>query len=55
MKLLRMRQVLMRVPVTRSTIYQWMKEGRFPKQTLLSKRCCVWREEDILEWLDKAK
>lgn len=46
MKMLRLKQVLEQVPLSKSTIYQWVKEGRFPAPVKLTNRCTVWSAED---------
>ncbi len=35
------------IPVKRATIYNWIKEGRFPKPKKLGLRVSVWHVEDI--------
>lgn len=35
------------IPVSRSTWWQGVKDGRFPKPTKLGERITVWRVEDI--------
>jgi prophage regulatory protein len=47
--LLRIKQVLRFVPVSRSNWWQGVKEGRFPKPTKLSERVTVWKASDIRE------
>ena len=37
--------------LSRSTIYQLMTEGRFPRPVRLGKRAVGWRESDIAKWL----
>ena len=44
---LRLPQVLERIPVSKSTWWAGVKDGRFPKPVKLSPRVTVWREEDI--------
>jgi prophage regulatory protein len=34
-------------PVSRSTWWQGVRDGRFPKPVKLSKRCSAWRVTDI--------
>ena len=46
-KMLRLPQVLDRVPIGRSTIWSWVNQGRFPKPVKLSARTTAWREGDI--------
>ena len=45
--LLRLPKVLTRVPVSRSTWWQGIKAGKFPRGIKLSSRVTVWRESDI--------
>ncbi|MHB8769513.1 MAG: helix-turn-helix transcriptional regulator [Syntrophales bacterium] len=35
------------IPVSRSTWYNGVKDGRFPQPVRLSTRCTAWRVEDI--------
>jgi prophage regulatory protein len=35
------------IPVSKSTWWQGVKEGRFPKPVKLTKRTTAWRAEDI--------
>lgn len=45
--LLRVKQVLKYIPVSRSHWWQGVKEGRYPKPIKLSERVTVWRASDI--------
>jgi prophage regulatory protein len=45
--LLRIKQVLQFVPVSRSHWWQGVKEGRFPKPVKLSRRVTCWKVADI--------
>lgn len=51
-KLLRLPQVLEIIPVSRSTWYRGMKEGRYPQPIKLSTRAVGWKESDILSNLE---
>jgi len=46
-KLLRLKEVLKRVPVSRSAWWDGVRCGRYPKPIKLSPRVTVWREMDI--------
>jgi len=53
-----MPEILLRRPeveritgLSRSTIYQWMKDNEFPHSVKLGKRLVAWRESDITAWL----
>jgi prophage regulatory protein len=50
-KILRMRTVLERTGLSRSTLYRKMKSGTFPNQVQLSEHCCGWRESAINRWI----
>jgi len=45
-KLLRLPQVLERVPIGRSTLWAWISQGKFPAPCKLGSMT-VWRESDI--------
>jgi prophage regulatory protein len=49
--ILRMRTVLQRTGLSRSTLYRKMHDGTFPHQIQISKHCCGWRESAINRWI----
>jgi len=51
-RLLRLPEVMDRVGLRRSAIYQRMSEDRFPKCRTLGARCSVWVEAEINAWID---
>lgn len=51
-RLLRLPEVIARVGLKRSAIYQRMSEGRFPKSRSLGPKCAVWLEAEIDAWID---
>jgi prophage regulatory protein len=51
LRLLRLPEVISRVGLKRSSIYQRMAEGRFPKARSLGPRCTVWVETEIDAWI----
>lgn len=51
-KLLRRREVEERTALARSTIYDWMQRGDFPKPVVLGARKVAWRESDVNAWLE---
>lgn len=53
LKLLRLADVQERVPYSRSTLYQLIAEGKFPKAISLGARAVAWLESDIDEWITK--
>lgn len=50
-RLLRLAEVESMVGAKRSTIYQLMKEGKFPKQITVSRRFAAWPESAVLQWV----
>lgn len=50
-RLLRLPEVMARVGLRRSAIYQRMSEGRFPKSRSLGPKCAVWVEAEIDDWI----
>jgi predicted DNA-binding transcriptional regulator AlpA len=51
--LLRIKQVLRFVPVSRSHFWAGVKTGKYPKPIKLSERVTVWRASDIRELIDR--
>lgn len=51
MRLIRLPEVMARVGIKRSTIYQRMAEGRFPKGRSVGPKSTVWVEAEIDEWI----
>lgn len=52
-KLLRLPEVLRRVPFGRSTIYKRMGEGTFPESIDCGGNVRAWYESDVLDWLSR--
>lgn len=50
-RLLRLPEVIARVGLKRSAIYQRMSEGSFPKSRSLGPKCAVWVEAEIDDWV----
>jgi predicted DNA-binding transcriptional regulator AlpA len=49
--IVRLPTVLQRTGLSRSTLYELIKKGRFPKPFKISERSSGWRTADIQEWL----
>jgi prophage regulatory protein len=43
----RLRQVLMVIPLGKTCWWEGVKSGRFPKPVKLSARCTAWKAEEI--------
>lgn len=50
-RILRLKTVLERTSLSRSTLYRKMDNGTFPRNFKLSERCAGWRESAINAWL----
>ena len=50
-RILRIKTVLERTGLSRSTMYRKMQNGTFPKNIQISIRCAGWRESAVKEWL----
>ena len=50
-RILRIKTVLERTGLSRSTMYRKMQNGTFPKNVQISTRCAGWRESAISAWL----
>lgn len=51
-RLLRLPQVIERTALRRSTIYEMMQAGTFPKPVKLNLRSNGWLENEISDWLE---
>lgn len=54
-KLVRRTEVENMTGLSRSTIYDWMKSGDFPKPVRLGTRLVAWRESELSEWLSQRE
>ena len=50
-RLLRLKEVMNRTGLSRSTIYALIPKGEFPKQILITERCVGWDEDQIQNWI----
>lgn len=50
-QLLRPKQVMERLGLSRSTLYQYIKEGKFPAPFRIGVRATAWRQEQIEEYI----
>ena len=54
-RLIGLDEVIDKVPVTRQTLFNWERNGKFPKRISLngdSSRVC-WLESEVDEWIDQ--
>jgi len=51
--LLRERQALELIPVSRATFRRWVRDGKFPNGFRLCGRIAVWRAADVYVWIEQ--
>jgi prophage regulatory protein len=54
-RLLRLPEVLKLYPVSKSSWYAGMAEGRYPAAVKLSKRSVAWRQSDIEALIERTR
>ena len=52
-RFLRISEVEALTGLSRTTIYDWSADGRFPRPVRLSERAVRWIESEVLEWMDE--
>jgi prophage regulatory protein len=50
-RVVRIRAVLERTGLSRSTVYRKIHEGTFPQLVKLGKHASGWRESDLNQWI----
>ena len=51
-KILRVPEVLARLGIGRSTLYEWQSRGAFPPSIPLGERSIGWLESEVDEWIE---
>lgn len=51
-RIIRMKTVLARTGLSRTTLYRKMGEGTFPRQVKISVHGAGWRESAVNRWID---
>ena len=51
-QLLRLTEVSKLTSIGKSTINLWVSQGKFPRPLHLSPTIKVWRQQDIVDWID---
>lgn len=51
--LLRLNQVRARTGLSRSTIYAYVHDKKFPRPVSISQRCVAWMESEIDAWISE--
>lgn len=39
------------IPIGATTLWRWVREGRFPKPVRITNRVTAWRAEDVRAWI----
>ena len=52
---LRDKQVLEIIPISRATLWGWVKTGKFPKPVKLGPRTTAWSASDVREWMESRQ
>jgi len=52
-RLMRLKEVMTRTGLSRSTIYGLIKDKKFPNQVVISARCVGWVEDEIHDFILK--
>ncbi len=52
MKLIRIKEVMNRTGLARSTAYKYINENNFPKPIKLGSRAVAWVESEIEDWIN---
>jgi prophage regulatory protein len=54
-RLLRIPEVLAIFPVSRTTWFDGVRRGKYPRQIKIGKRCVAWREADIHDLIQRLQ
>jgi prophage regulatory protein len=51
MRLIKLKEVIEKTSLGRSTIYEFMTKGTFPKQVPLGAKSVAWLESEVDDWI----
>jgi prophage regulatory protein len=51
MQIIRLKEVMLRTGLSRSSIYSFCKQGTFPSSVKLGDRAVGWKENEINDWV----
>lgn len=51
----RLKKVCMMTGLSKSTIYAWVRAGKFPAPIKLSPSMTAWRNNDVLDWINSLE
>ena len=49
---IRFRELQKKIPLSRSTIWRWEREGKFPRRQVLGKNSVAWLSDEIEAWIE---
>ena len=52
MRLIKLKEVIEKTSLGRSTIYEFMAKGTFPKQVPLGAKSVAWLESEVDDWIE---
>ncbi|MAY57690.1 MULTISPECIES: AlpA family transcriptional regulator [Pseudoalteromonas] len=52
MRLIKLKEVIEKTSLGRSTIYEFMTKGTFPKQVSLGAKSVAWLESEVDDWIE---
>jgi prophage regulatory protein len=53
MRYIRFKELRQRVPLGRTTIWNMIREGRFPRSRRIGKAAMAWLDTEVDEWITK--
>jgi prophage regulatory protein len=51
-RFLRLPEVVRRVGISRSSVWLWVRQGRFPEPIRVGPRVTCWRQTEIDRWIE---
>lgn len=54
MRFLKIKEVMTKTALSRSSIYRKMNEGSFPKPVPIGERAVAWIDSDVEEWMKEC-
>ncbi|MBG9996815.1 AlpA family transcriptional regulator [Pseudoalteromonas sp. NZS127_1] len=51
MRLIKLKEVIEKTSLGRSTVYEFMTKGTFPKQVSLGAKSVAWLESEVDDWI----
>ncbi|WML90857.1 AlpA family transcriptional regulator [Thiothrix lacustris] len=54
-RLIRLPEVIQMTGISRTTVYEYIKRGTFPKSYRLATRLTAWKLSEITAWIDSRR